>query len=79
MKIARISLGLAAVVISSVGAFAFRSHSAKFIKGTLYTVGKANHVDCSRAITTNFCPVTAYTLHGTKLPKNTAGSYATAE
>ena len=79
MKAARISLGLATLGLTVLGAFAFRGHS-KFVAGTLYTSARNVHVDCSRPVSTQgFCPVTSYTINGTKINKNTSGAYATVE
>jgi hypothetical protein len=61
MKIARMSLSAAALVVNIVGAFAFSRPASRFLAGTLYTIGGNQHVNCSRLPTGTACPVNAYT------------------
>jgi hypothetical protein len=67
MTIAKISLNAAAIIVSIVGAFAFRSNASEFLLGTLYTVFGSQHIDCSRLPIGRECPVSAYTKGHTKI------------
>lgn len=65
MKLAKISLSAAALVVSIVGAFAFRSHAARFVPGTLYTALGTQHVNCSAGLSGRpACNVNAFTVNG---------------
>lgn len=67
MKLARISLSAAALVVTVVGAFAFNRQGPRDIPGTLYTANGTQHIDCCRGIFGNACPVSAYTKNGTQV------------
>jgi hypothetical protein len=67
MKQGKIILAVAGTVVALVSAFSFKAHSTKFGTGTLYTIGRVNHVACSRVLTGNPCGVNAYTIGGTKV------------